>query len=113
MPGREQRYECLYVEFLVGQWRIGIVRNPVVRLAFVCLFGQCHRQGRAIVELAAHLVDVPVAHGKGCVEHTDVRAVSFHFLHVPQRESVVVAVCHYYAVFADAGQVVAADGTCR
>ena len=73
-----------------GDVLVGAVE--VLRLAYA------ERQGLALVAGPFHLVDVPVGAEQGGVGDAHVRTHVFHFLGVPEREGVVVAVGDEHAL---------------
>ena len=74
-----------------------------------CLSVCLHWQRSRFVGRTAHLCHIPVGGEIRHVDHSDVGAVAFHFLCIPEREGVVVAGGEDDAVFVYARQVVHAE----
>ena len=72
------------------------------------------RYGRRIVRVTLHLVDVPVGLQVAQVADTNIGAISFHFLIVPQWEGVVISIGkdNRVAFFRNGIQVVLTEFTC-
>ena len=99
----EQGHHVPYVHHLVP----GVIdRNHIVGAVEVLLWTHGEREGSGLVHCPLHLVNVPVGAEQGSVADTHVRAHFLHFLGIPGREGVVVAVGDEYAVLSHGLQVV-------
>ena len=78
----------------VGRIRVrrGIHEDDVPRALAVLLLTHADGHRRAVVGTALHLLDIPVGIEETQVHDAHIRPVSLHFLHVPEREGVVVTI---------------------